>query len=125
MRTRIESGGLISAADLISLQARRDELMVLSDRRMDGLDGWFVATTPCLPPAVSAFDSFEDYARLNFLCLRNTFAGNFLDRCAISLPLPTPDGAPVGGMIMAPCGHDQRLFAVARSVEGVLARVRG
>ena len=121
VRTRIESGGLISAADLIALQQRRQELMTLADRHMDGLDGWFVPTTPCLPPAVADFDTFENYARLNFLCLRNTFAGNFLDRCAISLPLPAAGGAPVGGMIMAPWGHDQRLFAVAQAVESVLA----
>ncbi len=121
VRTRIDSGGLIAAADLIALNVRRGELIGLTDRRMDGLDGWFVPTTPCLPPPVSAFACFTDYARLNFLCLRNTFVGNFLDRCAISLPLPAAGGAPVGGMIMAPWRHDQRLFSVARAVETVLA----
>ncbi len=117
---RIASGGLISAADLLDLQARRRVLIEMADLAMAGLDGWLVPTTPNVPPAVAAFDTFESYSRLNFLCLRNTFVGNFLTRCAISLPLPVDGGAPVGGMVMAPAGSDHRLFAVAAALEDAL-----
>ena len=120
VRTRIASGSKITAPELISLQARRAQLIAMADQHMAGLDGWFVPTTPNIPPAIAAFDTFENYARLNFLCLRNTFVGNFLDRCAISVPVNAHGDAPVGGMIMAPWGNDHALFGVAASVESVL-----
>lgn len=120
VRKRIESGSLVSAPELLRIQTRRADLMTKCDRLMSGLDGWFVPTTANIPPAVSAFDTFENYGRLNFLCLRNTFVGNFLTRCAISLPLNLRGEVPVGGMIMAPFGADHALFGVAACVENIL-----
>ena len=73
-------------------------------------------------PAITDLDRDEEYLRLNFLSLRNTFLGNFLHTCAISLPITPKDEAPVGLMLMAPAGSDQALFDVAASVEATLAR---
>ena len=49
--------------------------------------------------------------------LRNNAIGNFLDRCAISLPIHNAGEAPVGLMRMGETMGDQRLFAIAASVE--------
>lgn len=121
VRTRIESGSKILAFEFLQIQARRAELSAECDRLMHGLDAWFVPTTPNLPPALADFDTFENYSRLNFLCLRNTFVGNFLTRCAISLPLNGVGEPPVGGMLMAPGGADHALFGTAACVEQALA----
>ena len=77
-------------------------------------------TTPNIPPPIAALDRDEDYGRINFLCLRNTFIGNFLDACAISLPMTPRGEAPAGLMLMAPWGADQALFAMAAAVEAVV-----
>ena len=49
--------------------------------------------------------------------LRNTALGNFLDRCAISIPCHRPGDAPVGLMLMGETMGDARLFRIAAAVE--------
>ena len=75
---------------------------------------------PILPPLISEVDNDERYGPLNFLCLRNTFLGNFLDSCAISIPMTARGEAPAGLMIMRPHGEDAELFHAAAAVEAVL-----
>jgi len=55
--------------------------------------------------------------RLNLLLLRNPSLFNFLDGCAISLPVHEPGSAPVGLMLAAPGGRDASLLAAAMAVE--------
>jgi aspartyl-tRNA(Asn)/glutamyl-tRNA(Gln) amidotransferase subunit A len=54
------------------------------------------------------------------LILRNTAVGNFLDRCAISLPCHRPGEPPVGLMLMGETMGDARLFSIAAAVETLL-----
>jgi aspartyl-tRNA(Asn)/glutamyl-tRNA(Gln) amidotransferase subunit A len=62
----------------------------------------------------------EGFVQKNMLLLRNTSVGNFLDRCAISLPCHAPGELPVGFMLMGEPMADQRLLAMARSVAPVV-----
>ena len=120
VRTRIMSGNNITGPEHELLKARRAEYIALANERLADLDGFVLPTVPMVAPAISALDLDADYNRLNYLSLRNTFVGNFLDTCAISLPCHRPGEAPVGFMIMAPHGRDQALFSAALAVEGVL-----
>ena len=58
------------------------------------------------------------------MSLRNTYVGNFLDGCAISLPMHGRGEAPSGLMAMAPWGRDRDLFGVAAALESVLGTTR-
>jgi aspartyl-tRNA(Asn)/glutamyl-tRNA(Gln) amidotransferase subunit A len=122
---RIAAGGRLGADQLIATHRRRAELIAAAERIYAGLDGLVMPTTPDLPAPVAALDDYEDYVRINLRCLRNTFIGNFLDACAITLPVNPAGAPPVGLMIMAPHGHDRHLFAAAGAVEAVLAGGRG
>ena len=55
--------------------------------------------------------------------LRNCSFGNFLDRCAISLPIHQFGEAPVGMMVMGNTGEDEKLLEVANSIERVVLKV--
>ncbi len=44
-------------------------------------------TVPMVAPPIAAFADDRDFARLNMLILRNPAIVNFLDRCAITLPV--------------------------------------
>ncbi len=81
-------------------------------------------TTPIIPPPISAFGQDTDYMRLNGLVLRNPSLGNFLDRCAISLPVHAQGEAPVGLMLIGRRDDDRRLLAIARAIEAELDRTR-
>jgi aspartyl-tRNA(Asn)/glutamyl-tRNA(Gln) amidotransferase subunit A len=83
-------------------------------------DALLLPTTPIVPPRIAELDDERDYNRLNLLILRNTAAGNFLDRCAISLPCHRPGEPPVGLMLMGETLGDARLFSIAAAVEAAI-----
>jgi aspartyl-tRNA(Asn)/glutamyl-tRNA(Gln) amidotransferase subunit A len=56
--------------------------------------------------------------------LRNPSLINFLDRCAISLPIARPGAAPVGLMAVGRHGEDHRLLALAQGLEAAIERDR-
>jgi aspartyl-tRNA(Asn)/glutamyl-tRNA(Gln) amidotransferase subunit A len=55
------------------------------------------------------------------MVLRNTSLFNFLDRCAITLPIQGPSEGPVGLMLVGEHGHDKRLIAAGIGIEAMLA----
>jgi aspartyl-tRNA(Asn)/glutamyl-tRNA(Gln) amidotransferase subunit A len=118
---RIERGGLMSAADYITLRAERARIIAAFAARTAAFDAVLLPTCPLIPPALAEVAEEAEYNRINLLLLRNTAVGNFLDRCAISLPCQAPGEAPVGLMLMGEHGGDARLFAVAQAVEAALA----
>ena len=124
VRRRIEHGSLISAPDYVDLLAMRQKLIGQFNRAMIGFDALVMPTTCNVPPAISALARDDDYLKLNFMALRNTFTGNFLDCCGISLPMHKAGEPPTGFMLMAPHGQDQHMFAIAKAVEGLLASLR-
>ncbi|MGH6802101.1 MAG: amidase [Methyloceanibacter sp.] len=119
VRKRILSGAAISGPEYLEILRTRAEWIEAFQSLMAGFDGLIMPTSPLIPPLMSAFDRDEEYARLNFLCLRNTSVANFLDGSAISLPIHERNRAPVGLMTMAPRGRDRQLFSVAAALETV------
>jgi aspartyl-tRNA(Asn)/glutamyl-tRNA(Gln) amidotransferase subunit A len=89
---------------------------------LEGYDALICPTVPITaPPMADLQASDEAFFKANGLLLRNTFAINFFDGCAFSLPCPVAQGAlPVGLMLAAPGGRDAALAAVALAVEAAL-----
>ena len=119
VRTRIERGASMGAGDLIALQAARRAIIAEFDVATSAFDAVAMPTAPILPPTIASLADDADFTRVNALVLRNTALGNFLDRCAISLPMQRAGEAPSGFMLMGETGGDQRLFAIAAAVEAV------
>lgn len=117
VRTRVGSGSIITAQELIAIHLRRAKMIAEGHAAMAAFDAWVMPTVPNAPYPIAEVDDEESYGPLNLRCLRNTFVGNFLHTCAISLPIGTPDGPPVGLMLMMPAGNDERLFSIAAAVE--------
>ncbi len=120
VRRRIELGLKISATAYLAILDFRQRLIAEYQRLMWGLDALVMPTTPNVPPPIAALDDDKAYGQINFFCLRNTFIGNFLNTCAISLPMTAPGETPAGLMLMAPWGSDRALFAMAAAVEGLV-----
>ena len=120
VRIRLEAAGAISAADYLAIVKRRAEIILRFNGRMQNFDAIVLPTVMNVPPAISALDGDQDYLRHNSMSLRNTYVGNFLDCCALSIPANEPGAAPGGLMLMGAWGHDQNLFSVGQAVERVL-----
>ena len=76
-------------------------------------------TVPIVAPTIAEFESDEAYAKLNILSLRNPTVANFLDLCAVSLPVHRAGDAPVGLMLVGKHGEDAKLLRIAKAVEGL------
>ncbi len=122
VRTRILSGLDVTGPELVGIHQRRKDMLAKFVSLSSGLDGFILPTVPILPPLISEVEKDERYGPLNFLCLRNTFLGNFLDACAISIPMTARGEAPAGIMIMRGHGQDTELFNAAAGVEAILQK---
>ncbi|HEX4260455.1 MAG TPA: amidase [Acetobacteraceae bacterium] len=120
VRARIERGAAMAAHEYVTLCADRVRLRAEADAATAGFDALLAPTMPIIPPRIDALESDEDYTRANLLTLRNTAVANFLDRCAISMPMHRAGEAPAGLMLIGETMGDARLFAVAAAVERAL-----
>ena len=121
VRSRIEAGRTLSAADYMAMLRDRAALARAMDARLSDLDALVLPTTPIVAPTIAETSSSEGFTAKNALVLRNPAVANFFDLCAISLPLPRAGGLPVGVMLVARNGQDRRLFRIAAAVERLFA----
>jgi aspartyl-tRNA(Asn)/glutamyl-tRNA(Gln) amidotransferase subunit A len=121
VRVRITRGAELSAADYIDIRRTRADIMARADAATAPFDAVLMPTVAVIAPPIADVVASEDlYAELNPLCLRNTTTGNFLDRCALTIPCHAPGSAPVGLMVMGETGGDRRLLAAGLGIEAAL-----
>jgi aspartyl-tRNA(Asn)/glutamyl-tRNA(Gln) amidotransferase subunit A len=118
---RILKGRERSAADYLRLGRERVDLCVRARQLTCNYDAVVMPAVPVIAPPLRALETDDrEYFRMNGLMLRNPAMANFLDRCAISIPMHRRGDAPAGLMLMGEHDDDRRLLAVARGVEAVL-----
>lgn len=117
---RIMKGRDVSDADLQQLRTERALMIATIDEDTSSFDAIVMPTVPIIAPPVAALEKDEDYLRLNALVLRNPSLANFLDRCSISLPMHEPGAPPAGLMLIARHDEDERLLALAQTIEHTL-----
>jgi len=121
IRVRIARGEHMSAADYLDLVAERPRIVAEFNASTRDFDCVLMPAVPIVAPRIAALDDEREYNRVNMHVLRNPALGNFLDRCAISIPCHRPGDAPVGLMLMGETMGDARLFRIAAAAEAVLA----
>jgi len=124
IRTRIARGRDMTAAEYIRLIGARADFIRRFDAETETFDALVMPTVPMTAPPIAAFARDEDYAHLNLKLLRNTAIVNFLDRCALSLPIEAPGSAPVGLMVVGRHGEDRQLLAIGGGIETALESMR-
>lgn len=109
-----------SAVDYITLVRRRAEIQALCNAVTAPYDAVVMPTTPRVAAPIAELEaSDEAYGRVNLLMLRNPALGNFLDRCAATVPVHEAGSAPVGLMLMGETMADDALLSAAAAVEAV------
>lgn len=119
--SRILRGTEQSAADFIQMVRARADLKAAFAEDVIGYGAVLMPTTPILAPKLGDLADDETYSRINLLALRNPSIANLLDRPAISLPVMTQAGLPMGVTLMGKSGNDNDLLALCRSVEQVIS----
>jgi aspartyl-tRNA(Asn)/glutamyl-tRNA(Gln) amidotransferase subunit A len=119
-RTRL--GEKITLSDYLAITAARRRLVGAFNAAFGPEDILVSPTLPVVaPPIAPLLADDEAFFRTNGKVLRNTLIGNFLDGCGVSIPCGTGEaGMPVGLLLSAPGGADDRLLGVALAAEDVV-----
>ncbi len=117
---RIMRGKEMSAADYIDLLQARVDLQKRTSAVTSNYDATIMPTCAIVAPTLEEVATPEGFTKKNLLLLRNTAVGNFLDRCAISLPCHAAGELPVGFMLMGEAMGDKRLLGISRSVAPIV-----
>lgn len=132
VRSRIERGANMSAADYLDLIAARKRWIARMEAAMASFDALLSPTTPLTAPTISSVapanglspeaDAKHDaeFVRVNALLLRNTSVINMLDGCALSLPCHQANELPMGLMIWHAALHDDAVLQISAAIEAVL-----
>ena len=121
VRASLERGRMMSSADLVRLLRARARLVAGMDIVAREFDALIMPTTKIVAPLLTESTTPEGFAAKTPLLAGNTSLVNFLDLCAISLPIPRAGGLPVGLMLVGRNGHDRRLLRIASAVERLFA----
>ena len=134
VKSRIERGAAMSAADYICLLQTRRQWIGRMEAAMAGFDALLSPTVPIVAPLIAAVapadgqDAAQDaardaaFVRANALLLRNTSVVNMLDGCALSLPCHVPGELPVGLMVWHAALHDDAVLNVGLKIEQTLQK---
>jgi aspartyl-tRNA(Asn)/glutamyl-tRNA(Gln) amidotransferase subunit A len=117
VRSRIETGSAVSAAEHAQMLEDRRGLVSAMDLALTELDALVLPTTPIVAPTMDEISTSKGFNHNNRLLLRNTAIANFFDLCAISLPMRGTNALPAGLMLFARRSYDRRLFAIAAALE--------
>jgi aspartyl-tRNA(Asn)/glutamyl-tRNA(Gln) amidotransferase subunit A len=119
---RMALGHGVSAADYLTMIDQRHAWIGRSNAVMQCFDAVICPTVPMVAPAIDATCASDAaFFAANRLLLRNTFAINYWDGCAISLPCQAPGDLPVGLMLARANGQDAELLGVAKAIEAAKA----
>ena len=122
VRARIEAGRQMDCADYIDLLAARRRWIAQVEQRLAAFDALLMPTVPIAAPAIASLQTDDAaYWRANALMLRNTSLINFLDGCALSLPMHPPGEAPAALMLAGCAGTDARVLALGLAVQALLS----
>ncbi len=118
---RIRRGEQMSAAAYLDVMAARERMIAAARRRLGNLDAWLMPTVAIVPPEVAPLETDDaQFFRTNALVLRNPSVINFLDGCALTLPVHAAGELPVGLSLCGLADDDARILRVGRAVEAAL-----
>lgn len=124
VRSRIERGASMLAADYIDLVHARRHWIARMESALSPFDAILSPTVPITAPPISSVapgdERDAEFFRVNSLLLRNTSVVNMLDGCAISVPCHVAGELPVGLMVWHASLHDDAVLNVAQRIEEAL-----
>lgn len=119
---RIRRGEAMSAADYIDLLSARRDWIARMETALSPYDALLAPTVPIVaPPIAPLVASDEAFFATNGALLRNPSAVNFLDGCALSLPIQRAGELPVGLMVWSSALRDEAVLGASLAIESALA----
>ncbi|BCG25127.1 amidase [Pseudomonas tohonis] len=115
---RIERGGRLSTRDYTELLLERAGLKARAAEVLRGADAWLMPTVSVSPPRLADILDEDAYHRINARVLANPSVVNFIDGCALSIPLPKHPGIALG--VCGLGGQDAGILQLGAAMERCL-----
>jgi len=111
------------AVDYLALETRRAASQKTALKRFDGFDAWISPTATVYPLPIDDLADEQTGMKFALGMTRNTQPANYLDLCAVSLPLSMQGYTlPAGLQLMGRPGREEDLLAIALAVEQCLGQ---
>jgi amidase len=110
VRARLLKAGEVTAAQLAEAERVRTAFRAKVDAALEGVDALVLPTLPAFPPTIE--QAADAAAALALTALVRQF--NLSGHPALTIPVPTPQGLPVGIQLIGRIGADAALCALAR-----------
>lgn len=114
--TRIESGLKVEAHRYLNLIQKRERSIKSAHQAIETFDAIVSSTTTIQPPLVSEAEDPDKGLSLALGMTKNTQPANYLELCAVSLPLPT-SSLPIGYQLMSTPHKEVELLNLAIKIE--------
>ena len=123
IQERIRAGAQMSATDAARAKQGLAAVAPSLHARIRRSGVFLMPTAASGAPPIAALEAdAEVYRAANVGALRNTRLANYLDCCALTLPCGQDrNGVPVGLMLMAPPGEEERLLRLGSAIEPAIA----
>ncbi len=122
---RLEDAATLSAYEYIDRLKLIERLSLQINERFKTVDVVVSPTVVITPSTIEDIEELSEYRRTNLLSLRNTSIVNYLGLCALTMPVGLDSaGMPVGLQLIARNGEDERLIAIAGTIEKCLGSGR-
>jgi aspartyl-tRNA(Asn)/glutamyl-tRNA(Gln) amidotransferase subunit A len=120
---RIRRAAEQSGSDYYDLLRARADIQAACAAVSSAFDAVLMPTVPQIAPSIDALVASDSaFGEANMAMLRNPSVGNFLDRCATTIPVHEPGSAPVGLMLMGEHGADDEILAISAAVEALFVK---
>jgi aspartyl-tRNA(Asn)/glutamyl-tRNA(Gln) amidotransferase subunit A len=125
---RLGPGAAQTAADYIDLLNGRADWIARSEKRFAPFDAVLAPTVPVVAPRMKPiFDDIAtlgEYFKANAAVLRNCQVINFLDGCALTIPIHDWGHAPAGLMVAGVAMADLRVLAIGMAIETAILKAK-
>ena len=118
---RLRSVSTALAVDYLDLVSARRGMIEAFAKLAADYDALVWPSVANVAPPIAALSRDDEYARLNGVSLRNAAVVNFVDGCAVTIPMNHANQAPTGLMICGGGGFDQQILAAAARCAGLVS----
>ena len=119
--SRLRAGASVDPADHAAAVAERRQVADAFSAGAEARCFYLLPTTANTAPPIEPLQADDDlFAKTNLRALTYTSIANYLDACAISLPI----GPGIGLTVLGPTGTDDALLMAAEAVEIALTEAR-
>ena len=119
--TRIESGLNVTAHNYLALVEKREKSIISAHKAIQPFDAIISPTTTIQPPLISDAEDSAKGLSLALGMTQNTQPANYLELCAVSLPIPRDD-LPIGYQLNSGPNTETALLNLAVAIENLFAQ---